>query len=323
MSYADIQDNIQDGGFELDRVGAAYLAHLTDADLRALVHAAEAPAEVTAGRIAALRREPSLLLDLLDRPATTENLLALADRRAAARFSFISPFLVFAAAVHRTAADLAASSYALERAAPRMRVPLFDSADLAAYLAVPRRRLALAQLLASYARVSSGVAVTRTARGVRRRRWDDLDPARLAVLLEALPEAQRPGVWRRLGDLALFLAGVFPDAAGRGGRRSLDGPRLARLTGVRELPRLDLREAELMEWLGSRWYRLAAERAVAPLIGFVPAGRQPAGHVPAGREPAGHAAADLATHFRQARRVLNAATDRYLFPVTTEWFGAA
>ena len=34
---------------------------------------------------------------------------------------------------------------------------------------------------------------------------------RLASLLHIVPEDERPGVYRRLGDLALFLTGVFPD----------------------------------------------------------------------------------------------------------------
>ena len=36
---------------------------------------------------------------------------------------------------------------------------------------------------------------------------------RLAGLLDAVPQAERPGVYRRLGDATLFLTGVFPDYA--------------------------------------------------------------------------------------------------------------
>src|SRR5690348_10230268 len=41
---------------------------------------------------------------------------------------------------------------------------------------------------------------------VRRTPWS-------AGLLEAVPQAERPGVYRRLGDVTLFLTGVFPDYA--------------------------------------------------------------------------------------------------------------
>ena len=47
----------------------------------------------------------------------------------------------------------------------------------------------------------------------RTRRFSELDPVRMAGLLEAVPQAERPGVYRRLGDVALFLTGVFPDYA--------------------------------------------------------------------------------------------------------------
>ncbi len=198
-----------------DTIGAAYLAHLTEADLRELAHAAEVSAAQADARIQALRRAPGLLLDILDRPAVSASLLNLTAADPAQRFALISPFLTFAAAIHRIAADLRASGYAPERTTPRLRVPVFDGPQLAAYLEEPGHRLFLAELLASFARSSSGVVVTQTSRGVRRRRWNDLDLGRLAMLLGALPEQDRPPVWRRLGDLALFLTGVFPAAIER------------------------------------------------------------------------------------------------------------
>lgn len=279
----------------LDAVGAAYLERLTDADLRALVRADRASAAEVAGRIAALRREPALVLDVLDRPATSAAILNLAGTEPGG-LAMVSPFLVFAAAIHRTAADLAGTSYAPERTTPRQRVPVFDALQLAAYLASPQHRLFLADLLASFARISSGVTITRTARGVLRRRWNDMEPAALAVLLDAVPQQQRPYVWRRLGDLALFLTGVFPDAAEQFAANRLAVLRLARLTGlaVAELP--DGRGPQLLEWLGAGWYRLAARAAGAASLD------------------------DVAAQFYPARRVLNTAADRYLLPVQSSWF---
>jgi hypothetical protein len=286
---------------DLDRVGAAYLEHLTDADLRALVRAERVSDEDADRRIHALRRAPSLVPEVLDRPDTSARLLHLAGDPSGRQFTFISPFLLFAAAVHRTAADLAAHPYAPERTAPRLRVPVFDSAELIAYLATPYHRLFLAELLASFARASSGFTVVDTPHGPRRRRWSDTDPARLAVLLESVPAPQRPGVWRRLGDLALFLGGVFPDAAERTAPDHEQALRLARRTGVAEEPGSQLGAADLLEWLGSRWYLLAADNAVI-------------------RTDASALLRQHAEHFHHARRVLNAATDRYLFPITAEWF---
>ncbi len=338
---------------DLERIGAAYLSHLTEADLLALVHADEVPAATAQARLAALRRAPGLLLDALDRPPVSAGLLNLASAGSAARFTLISPFLVFAAAIHRIAADLQTSAYAPERTAPRLRVPVFDGPQLAAYLASAAHRLFLAELLASFARSSGGVVVTRTPQGLRRRRWNDLDVGRLAMLLDSLPEPDRAPVWRRLGDLALFLSGVFPAAIERALTGRLDPVRLARTTGLASPPAAGLGPAELFEWFGAGWYRLAARHAgrysissatatpAGPVgasavpAGTVPAGTVPAGTVPAGTVPASAVPAsavpastisatalrDNAEHFHQARRVLNAAADRYLFPVSVDWLG--
>jgi hypothetical protein len=289
-----------------DRIGADYLRHLTEADLRELVHGDEVAPQEAAARIQALRRAPGLLLDVLDRPAVSARLLNLVAPDAASSFALISPFLVFAAAVHRVAADLRVTGYAPERTTARLRIPVFDGPQLADYLSRPAHRLFLAELLASFARSSSGVIVTATPQGPRRRRWNDMDLARLAMLLRALPEADRPPVWRRLGDLALFLTGVFPAAIERALAGRLDPARLARSTGLPALPSPDLGPAELFEWFGAGWYRLAASHAeAAPEPLSVPALQ------------------DSAEHFHQARRVLNAAADRYLFPVGLDWFTPA
>lgn len=299
---------------ELDKAGREYLARLSVTDLRALVHADAVTADLATARIEALHRQPALLLDALDRPATSAAVLNLARHsgpgpgpvggrgREADRFALISPFLLFAAAVHRTASDLAGASYAPERTAPRQRIPLFDGGTLTAYLAAPRHRLFLADLLASFARISSGVVLA--SDGQHRRRWNDADPHRLAVLLDAVPAVQRPAVWRRLGDLAMFLAGVFPDAAERLVPDEAAARRLARRTLPRAAPQMreelipEAGAPDLIEWLGTRWYQQAAIHM------------------------SGDTARDLrerAQQFRTARRILNTAADRYLLPYSADW----
>jgi|GEM_PF-639385 len=229
---------------EREATARRYGEHLTGSDLLAL--AGGRPEQA-----AALRREPTLILDLLDRPAVTDRLLragpggpgravpggpgVAATQDSPGRFTYISPFLVFAAAIHRTTGDLVGRAYVAERTGARTRVPVFDGPALAAFGAVPDHRLYLAELLASYSRVASGVVARRTERGWRRQRWDELDLPRLAGLLDAVPAGDRPAVWRRLGDGAIFLAGIFPEHADR-----MLGPvalaRLARATGLALVP---------------------------------------------------------------------------------------
>ncbi|WP_433786738.1 hypothetical protein ACQPX6_08055 [Actinomycetospora sp. CA-101289] len=227
-------------------VARRYGEHLTDADLLALC--GDRPDQVPA-----LRRHPVLVLDLLDRPPVADAVLR-ADHDRAGRFRHVSPFLVFAAAVHRVAGALVGRTHVDDRTAPRSRVPVFDGPVLAAFAADPAHRLFLAELLASYARLASGVVWRRDPQGLRRHRWDELDLPALAEVVLALPEDQRAGGWRRLGDGALFLAAVFPEYA----ERTYGDGGLARLAGAREGP-----VTELLEDLAGRAYARAGA-AVPP-----------------------------------------------------------
>ncbi|HLI14876.1 MAG TPA: hypothetical protein VKV23_02335 [Acidimicrobiales bacterium] len=219
----------------------------------------------------------------------------------------MSPFLAFAVAVHRTAAHLEGASFVEERFSARLRIPVFDVEPLRELLGTPERRFFLVELLASYTHVSSGATWQRTRRGWRRRRFSELDPVRLAELVELADELDRPGIYRRLGDLALFLTGVFPDheAAFDFGPRA---PRLARVAGLAPTA-ADEEEtgAALLERVGARAYRAAVasvERLGLPVTGSLAV------------------VADMAERFATARRVLNVVTDRYLFPIRGQWFGA-
>ena len=262
---------------EREAVARRYGEHLSDHDLLVL-------AEGRAAQVPVLRREPALVLDLLDRPTVTDAVLAV-HRDEPGRFRYVSPFLVFAAAVHRISNALVGSSYVADRTGPRSRLPIFDGPVLAAFAAAPQHRLFLAELLASYARLASGVVWRRDGGGWWRQRWDELDLPRLAALREALPAEEQPGVWRRIGDGALFLAGVFPEYA----ERSLglvEIARLQRATGLR-LYTAEGPISELLEELAGRAYQRVG------------------GSVP-------H---DVVESPRSARRVLTLVADRYLFPL--------
>jgi hypothetical protein len=267
-----------------ESVARRYAEHLTDHDLLALTGG-------RADQVAALRREPTLVLDLLDRPGVADALVA-ARPDEAARFRYLSPFLVFAAAVHRVGATLVGRSYVADRAGPRSRVPVFDAPVLAAFATDPVHRLFLAELLASYSRVVSGTVWRRGARGWRRQRWNELDLPRLAGLLEIVQPVEQPGVWRRIGDGALFLAGVFPEYAERG-LGLVEVARLQRATGLR-LESADGAVGDLLEELAGRAYEKAGPGVPRAVV----------------ESP------------RTARRVLTLVADRYLFPVTIDWMPA-
>jgi len=266
--------------------GALYLEHLSDGDFALLAGLLEGGS--IEERRATLRREPDRILGVLREPSLYATLF-----RAGAGEVFLhaSPFLAFATLVHRAARDLEHAGFVQEWIGPRQRVPVFDVAGLRDFAADPLRRLFLAELLASYTRVSSGSILFRTARGWRRRRFSELDPMRLLELLELAPPIERPGIHRRLGDLALFLTGVFPDHAGGG---------QLRLGAGAEAP------LALLERLGKNAYRSAWQAT----------GSQGKGTA--------RVLEDLASDgFGRARRILNFLTDRYLFPLRDHWFPTA
>ena len=85
-------------------------------------------------------------------------------------------------------------------------------------------------------------------------------------MLDAAPEESRPGIYRRLGDVALFLSGVFPDYVAARAFGPVNAARLLRAAQVpaSEQERLVATpDIELLEHLGSRWYRSAL--ALAPV----------------------------------------------------------
>ncbi|MBV9205463.1 MAG: hypothetical protein JO037_08675 [Actinobacteria bacterium] len=289
-------------------VGREYASHLSDADLTLLASVPGGPAGTgqpsgTVADASRLRGDPEALLRLLEHPGVFR---AVVGSASAARGWAVpaSPFLVFAAFVQRATTELASVDHVPERTGLRQRVPLFDAPALREFLGEPARRLFLAELLASFTRVASGRYRVQAGGRVRTRRFSELDPVRMAGLLDAVPQAERPGVYRRLGDAALFLTGVFPDYATTRALGPLDAGRLLRAARLpaAEQERLTATPAmELWEYLGARWYRAARELAPALTARVVVVG-------------------DVAGRFRQARRVLNHLADRYLLPPDNPWF---
>jgi hypothetical protein len=297
--------------------GIGYAEHLTDADLRLLAAAGAGQAHQIpaasggstegaggASAVAArLRRDPEALQALLADPRVFEAIFG-AEAVAAGEAVVVSPFLAFAVAVHRAVADLASVDYVPERSAARQRVPVFDAPELRDFLAAPARRLFLAELLASFTRVASGRYRVSAGGRQRTRRFSELDPVRLAGLLDAVPDESRPGIYRRLGDVALFLTGVFPDYVASRAFGPVSAARLLRAAQVpaREQERFAATgDIELLEHLGTRWYRCAL--ALAPV-----------------RTAHLAVVGEVAERFRQARRVLNHVADRYLLGPDSPWF---
>ncbi len=272
-----------------------YADLLSDTDLVVLGRASRHRATVDAAPW--FRSEPGRIVAALDAPSTYDTLFATGPE---AQLETVSPLFVFAVLVHRASADITGHAHLPERLGGRLLVPVFDGGQLAAYAAAPTTRLLLVELLGSYTRVVSGPQWELQRGRWRRRRFSEMNPAHLARLAAESPPDERAGAYRRLGDLALFLNGVFPDHAARDRLAPIDVERIVRSLPPRaraDVARLDPERltaaGPLLAALGPRWYRLAAD--------LVP--------IPSMRAQL----ADLGDHFDQARRFLNFVTDRYLW----------
>jgi hypothetical protein len=272
--------------------GLLYLEHLSDRDLR-VMGAAAAVGDLTRDR---LRHRPTEAIDeLLAEPALFDALFG----PAAVVELGVTPFLVFAVLVNQTARDLRTTSHFPEWVGAGQRLPVFDSSTLSALIEDAVRRYFLIEFLASFTTVASGTVWVQTERGHRRRRWSELDPVALSELVDRLPTVSRPAGYRRLGDVALFLSGVFPDHTSRHPLGETSRARLSASAGIDPTQLGDEGDLRFLEVIGSSWY----ERAVGT------ADRVAAGGL-------GHLT-DMAHHFTDARRFLNCLTDRYLHQFDT------
>lgn len=270
------------------------LDHLSDADLAFMAEAVRAPRTSPAE----LRARPEEVSALLAQPAVFEALFRPQQEQLVLR---PSPFLAFACVVERATQDLRTTASVAEPVGSGRRVPVFDVRELREFVAAPALRLFLAELLTSFTRVTSGAVWVRQRRRWRRRRFSDLELGQLAQLVDLVPAAERPGIYRRLGDLALFLGGVFPDYCNRPLHSGAATEGLLRKPRVSEPADGVLGALPLLEQLGMSCYREASATATP--------------HT---------AVLDVLNHvadqFSSARRVLNFITDRYLFTTRDRWF---
>jgi hypothetical protein len=274
---------------------AGHLDHLTDADLALL-------GEVTGGpAVSELRARPDRAVALLSDPRAFDALFT-AGPGSPELMVRASPFLAFACLVERATQELATARSVAEPVGRRRWVPVFDADQLRAFAAPPAHRLFLAELLTSYTRVASGAVWVRGRRRWRRRRFSELDVGQLVGMLEVVAPAERPGVLRRLGDLALFLTGVFPDSCERRVTPASSTEQALQAAGIGGLGGAEHGSVPYLEVLGAQCYRQACASAAGLTASMAVVG-------------------EVADGFSRARRVLNFMTERHLFAERERWFG--
>lgn len=267
-----------------------YLEHLSKRDFELL-------AQIAGIEGAALEQR------ILDQPQAIDDMLAsrrlyetIFDPSRGIADPGASSFLAFAALVNRSASDLHQASYVSEWSGPGKRLPVFDVDPLRHFLDDGARRYFLVEFLNSFTTVASGSFMVQTRDGIRRRRFSELDPVALAEMVELLPPDERPGGYRRLGDVALFLSGVLPDHTASNPYTPGQREWLAQSAVLGPTDALiEDRGLRFMEAAGAGWYR----RAVDESNGSISTGPT--------------FLRTLADRFTEARRILNYLADRYLF----------
>ena len=195
--------------------------------------------------------------------------------------------------VHRAAAQLREASYLEEWVGVGTRLPVYDIDRVHDFLTDSARIDFLAGLLGAF------VAPPTMPLPID----DPLDLTGIALWLEVVDDGHRLALLRRMGDVALFLAGVFPDRAGGQAIEPQVAERLGRTVGMSSDEVLALcapagpSGLDPYDRLGSEWYAAASD--ASPLV------------------------ADVSRRFPSARRVLNHLTDRFLYRIDPDWTFAA
>jgi hypothetical protein len=255
----------------------------TDEDLRFVAETAAAGRYDAAEAPGQLRGRDDLLDVMLEDDRLVDRLLG--EDQALLR---VSPRLVFSVLLRRVVRDLQQLPYTVERTADEM-VAVFDATKVRRFIAAPGIWRYLVSMLTSFVRNESLTVLVRRREHYVRRRFNTSSLEDMIDLLGLTGGDEVPWVFRRIGDIALFQSGIFPQSLRfAGGARG----RARRPTAVP--PTLASYEEQ-----GRKFYRIAASRAA---------------------DDEGRVLGALAEEFAAARKSLELLSDRYLRWTPIRWF---
>jgi hypothetical protein len=258
------------------------MLQLTESDLRFVVETV-ATRRRDYDHIAELVRDKEDLLEpMLEDPKLTERLFR--EEEALVR---ISPHLLFSVLLRRLRKELDQEAYIFDVDTKGKRIPIFEGPAVAEMLSDKKTRDYLAEMLASFARTNSGIIYWRERGAWHKRRFCDLDIDDMIELAGIVEAEMRPGLYKRIADIALFLSGIFPDHA-------------ALFEATRKTMSLPKRTLKDYEHTGKRFYSVAALKMDQvqwkPVLGT------------------------LAEKFTLARLALNSLSERYVKTYRTRYF---
>jgi hypothetical protein len=169
----------------------------------------------------------------------------------------ISPWLFFTVLLRRAWRDLEREAFTVEQRG-RQKVVLFDAGRVVQLLAQELVRDYLATMLASFTRVESVTVLAELRPGTwRAYRTNELNVEGMMRYSQTLDEAFRFAPYKRIGDVCLFLTGVFPEYINGQYRYPMSGRVRPRMRGQ------VFQKIEDYESYGRAFYQMAAEHELA------------------------------------------------------------
>jgi hypothetical protein len=172
-------------------------------------------------------------------------------------FLKISPGLFFEILLRRAGADLKVRGYTLEKDRAR-KIPVFDAQEVGDFLNREPLLHYLADMLSSFTKIESYTIPILIRQGNWKRiRFSDLDIVSLQSCCEVVEDPQRFAFYKRIGDICLFILGVFPDYPRRQYRYPFSAQVRPPIAGKTRI------SPEEYEAEGRKFYGLAAAHPVA------------------------------------------------------------
>lgn len=224
---------------------------LSETDLQFLLDALEAESEEK-DKLKRLVREDQALFNAVigDEKVFSK---VIHDRQS---FRRISPQLYYEILLRKTSRQFKEEDYTIEPNG-KERVPILDPNEGNDLLLQDPVLTYLSEMLASFTKTENHTISYRVGNGISRKiRNRDLDIDRLKEYAEWMDEEQKLVVYKKIGDLCLFIVGVFPEYV-VSQRFRLNGKRKLRFPGQMA------RSMEEYEKKGRKFYESAAEHCGA------------------------------------------------------------
>lgn len=235
--------------------------------------------------------------DLIDVMLDDERLFrrTMADDEAILR---LSPFLLFTILIRKAHRDLKKTTFTIEPVGKKERLPVFDASRVVELLDNEDVRSYLADMLSSFTKVGTTTLYFKDGRTFSKRTFSDIDLDDVVELAEILPEDSKFSLYKRAGDICLFLTGVYPDYV-----LSLASEESS--TSQAPIESRKVRDMTDYEREGQTFYRQAANHRMAKVLGM------------------SRVLTTLAESFTLARKPLTLIAERYVASKRGQWFRAS